>query len=78
MEVSKTQIVSLVSQTGDEYFALLLVPYGRYNRIALGRGATRHRAGSYRNDGRRVVIYCHIGSGHMLWHSVVHGSGNPA
>jgi len=40
MEVSKTEIVSLVSQAGDEYFALLLVPHGRSNRIVLGRGAS--------------------------------------
>jgi hypothetical protein len=44
MEVSKTEIVSLVSQTGDEYFALLLVPYGRSNHIVLGRGASEVEA----------------------------------
>jgi hypothetical protein len=44
MEVSKTEIVSLVSQTGDEYFALLLVPNGCSNRIVLGRGANEVEA----------------------------------
>jgi hypothetical protein len=44
MEVSKTEIASLVSQVGDEYFALLLVPHGRSNRIVLGRGASEVEA----------------------------------
>jgi hypothetical protein len=38
MRVSQTEIASLVSQTGDEYFALLLVPCGGSNRIVIGRG----------------------------------------
>ena len=44
MEISKTEIVSIVSQTGDEYLALLLVPYGRSNEIVLGRGASEVEA----------------------------------
>jgi len=44
MEISKTEIVSVVSQTGDEYLALLLVPYGRSNEIVLGHGANEVEA----------------------------------
>jgi hypothetical protein len=44
MEISKTEIVSVVSQAGDEYLALLLVPYGRSNEIVLGRGASEVEA----------------------------------
>jgi hypothetical protein len=38
MKVSQTEIASLVSQTGDEYLALLLVPCSDSNRIVIGRG----------------------------------------
>jgi hypothetical protein len=38
MNISQTEIASLVSQTGDEYLALLLVPDGDFNRIMVGRG----------------------------------------
>ena len=44
MEISKTEIVSVVSQTGDEYLALLLVPNGRSNEIVLGRGTSEVEA----------------------------------
>jgi hypothetical protein len=44
MEVSQTEIASLVSQTGDEYFALLLVPCGGSNRIVIGRGVSEIEA----------------------------------
>jgi hypothetical protein len=44
MEVSQTEIASLVSQTGDEYFALLLVPCGGSNRILIGRGLSEIEA----------------------------------
>jgi hypothetical protein len=40
MRVSQTEIASLVSQTGDEYFALLLVPCRGSNRIVIGRGVS--------------------------------------
>jgi hypothetical protein len=33
-----------VSQTGDEYFALLLVPCGGFNRILIGRGVSEIEA----------------------------------
>jgi hypothetical protein len=39
MNISQTEIASLVSQTGDEYLAFLLVPGGDFNRIMVGRGA---------------------------------------
>jgi hypothetical protein len=44
MKVSPTEIASLVSQTGDEYFALLLVPSGSSNRIVVGRGVSEVEA----------------------------------
>jgi hypothetical protein len=44
MNVSQTEIVSLVSQTGDEYLALLLVPCGGSNRIVIGRGVSEIEA----------------------------------
>jgi hypothetical protein len=44
MEVSKTEIMSLVSPTGDEYLALLLVPCGPSNHIVLGRGTSEVEA----------------------------------
>lgn len=44
MEISQTEIASLVSQSGDEYFALLLVPCERSNRIVVGRGVTEIEA----------------------------------
>lgn len=44
MRVSETEIASLVSQTGDEYFALLLVPCGGFNRIVVGRGISEIEA----------------------------------
>jgi hypothetical protein len=44
MDVSQTEIVSLVSQTGDEYLALLLVPCGGSNRIVIGRGVSEIEA----------------------------------
>ena len=44
MKVSQTEIASLVSQTGDEYFALLLVSCGRANRIVVGRGVSEIEA----------------------------------
>ena len=37
MNISQTEIASLVSQTGDEYLALLLVPGHDFNRIMVGR-----------------------------------------
>jgi hypothetical protein len=33
-----------VSQAGDEYFALLLVPCGGFNRILIGRGISEIEA----------------------------------
>ena len=33
-----------MSQTGDEYFALLLVPCGGSNRIVIGRGVSEIEA----------------------------------
>jgi hypothetical protein len=44
MKVSQTEIASLVSQTGDEYFALLLVSFGAANRIVVGRGVSEIEA----------------------------------
>lgn len=44
MNVSPTEIASLVSQTGDEYLALLLVPCGGSNRIVMGRGVSEIEA----------------------------------
>jgi hypothetical protein len=44
MEISQTEIASLVSQRGDEYFALLLVPSGSSNRIVVGRGVSEIEA----------------------------------
>jgi hypothetical protein len=44
MRISETEIASLVSQTGDEYFALLLVPCGGFNRILTGRGISEIEA----------------------------------
>src|SRR5690348_5393498 len=44
MDVSQIEIVSLVSQTGDEYLALLLVPCGGSNRIVIGRGVSEIEA----------------------------------
>lgn len=44
MRVSETEIASLVSQTGDEYLALLLVPCGGSNRIVVGRGVSEIEA----------------------------------
>ena len=44
MNVSQTEIASLVSQTGDEYLALLLVPFGASNRIVIGRGVSEIEA----------------------------------
>jgi hypothetical protein len=44
MRVSETEIASLVSQTGDKYFALLLVACGGFNRILIGRGISEIEA----------------------------------
>ena len=44
MEISQNEIASLVSQTGDEYLALLLVPFESSNRIMVGRGASEMEA----------------------------------
>ena len=44
MNISQTEIASLVSQTGDEYLALLLVPGGDFNRIMVGRGISEIEA----------------------------------
>jgi hypothetical protein len=44
MDVSQTEIASLVSQTGDEYLALLLVQCGGCNRIVVGRGLSEIEA----------------------------------
>ena len=44
MNVSPTEIASLVSQTGDEYLALLLVPCGGSNLIVIGRGVSEIEA----------------------------------
>ena len=44
MKVSQSEIASLVSQTGDEYFALLLVCYEGTNRIVMGRGVSEIEA----------------------------------
>ena len=44
MNVSQIEIASLVSQTGDEYLALLLVPCGGSNRIVIGRGVSEIEA----------------------------------
>jgi hypothetical protein len=44
MTVSQTKVASLVSQTGDEYFALLLVACGGSNRIVVGRGVSEIEA----------------------------------
>ena len=44
MKVSQTEIASLVSQTGDEYIALLLLPSGKSNRIVVGRGISEIEA----------------------------------
>ena len=35
MKLSQTEVASLVSQIGDEYIALLLVPSGGSNRIVM-------------------------------------------
>ena len=43
MRVSETEI-ALVSQAGDEYFALLMVPCGSFNRILIGRGISEIEA----------------------------------
>jgi len=43
MKVSQTEIASLVSQTGDEYIALLLVPSGGSNRIVKVAVSVRSR-----------------------------------
>ena len=44
MNISQTEIASLVSQTGDEYLALLLVPGGDFNQIMVGRGVSEIEA----------------------------------
>jgi len=44
MNVSQIEIASLVSQNGDEYLALLLVPCGGSNRIVIGRGVSEIEA----------------------------------
>jgi hypothetical protein len=44
MKVSQTEIASLVTQAGDEYLALLLLPSGRFNRIVVGRGISEIEA----------------------------------
>jgi succinate dehydrogenase flavin-adding protein (antitoxin of CptAB toxin-antitoxin module) len=44
MNISQTEIASLVSQAGDEYLALLLVPDGDFNRIMVGRGISEIEA----------------------------------
>jgi len=44
MNVSQTEIVSLVSQTGDEYLALLMVLRGGSNRIVVDRGVSETEA----------------------------------
>lgn len=44
MKISQTEIASLVSQAGDEYLALLLVPGGDLDRIMVGRGISEIEA----------------------------------
>jgi hypothetical protein len=44
MKISQTEIASLVSQAGDEYLALLLVPGGDFDRIMVGRGISEIEA----------------------------------
>jgi len=44
MNVSQTEIVSLVSQTGDEYLVLLMAPCGGSNRIVVDRGVSETEA----------------------------------
>ena len=44
MKVSQTEIASLVSQSGDEYIALLLLSSGKSNRIVVGRGMSEIEA----------------------------------
>ena len=44
VDIPKHEIVSLVSQTGDEYFALLLIPYEGANNIVIGRGVSEVEA----------------------------------
>jgi hypothetical protein len=44
MKVSQTEIASLVSQSGDEYIALLLLSSGKSNRIVVGRGVSEIEA----------------------------------